>query len=512
LTNWIKTQEPRIDPSSSCIMSTSIRLLTNKTKPKETLQVLLIPAGNEAPPMFAGMFSEGKVTASLSRMVYETGGSCFCLLGIDATCSTKSIRIAAARALKSLRTSGMNAISFDLSGLPSDIDNTTTGRSLAEGLAIASFDTKPYAGTASNKSKLIKEVTVKLEPRFHRGFREGLLLGQAVTTARRLAATPPNMAGPSQMEAYTKNLAKACGMSVRVVDAKTAAKLGMGGLLAVGQGSADPPRLVILEWKPTSAKSNPPILLVGKSVTYDSGGLSIKPDGGKGMKADKSGGCTLLGVMEAIALQKLRTRVVCILAIAENMIDANCYRLDDIITHCNGVTCEITNTDAEGRLVLADALAWGTKAYKPSTVIDAATLTGGVLVALGRTTTGVFCNNQDLMARLEHAAKQSDEKIWQLPLDDELREKMKSNIADLHNSSPSRYAQAGTGAAYLSFFVGEDAPKSMPTTPWIHLDIAGTAVSDGDADWEGLYPKGPTGWGVRTLVSLIAELAIRPLQ
>jgi leucyl aminopeptidase len=193
------------------------------------------------------------------------------------------------------------------------------------------------------------------------------------------------------------------------------------------------------------------------------------------------------------------------------MIDANCYRLDDIITHFNGVTCEITNTDAEGRLVLADALAWGTQNYNPSVVIDAATLTGGVLVALGRTTTGVFSNNEELMARLQSAAKQSDEQIWQLPLDDELREKMKSNIADLHNSSPSRYAHAGTGAAYLSFFVGSDAPKNMPVTPWIHLDIAGTAVSDGDADWDGLYPKGPTGWGVRTLASLVADLMNRPL-
>lgn len=472
--------------------------------------MLLIPAGTTLPPMFAGMHPEGKTTAGLSRFAYDTKGSHFCLLGIDAVCSTKSIRIAAARAVKSLHSTGLTAISFDLSRLPGDTDETATGRALAEGLSIATFESKAYGGEASDKST-IKELTIGLEPRFHRGFRDGLLLGKAVTTARRLAATPPNMAGPSQMEARARELAKTYGMDFRVVNAKSAAKLGMGGLLAVGQGSSDPPRLVVLEWNPAGGTSKGPVLLVGKSVTYDSGGLSIKPDGGKGMKADKSGGCTLLGAMEAIALQKLRTRVICILAIAENMIDANCYRLDDIITHFNGVTCEITNTDAEGRLVLADALAWGTKTYNPSVVIDAATLTGGVLVALGRTTTGVFSNNDEFVARLQSAAQQSDEKIWRLPLDDELREKMKSNIADLHNSSPYRYAHAGTGAAYLSFFVGSDAPKNMPVTPWIHLDIAGTAVSDGDGDWDGLYPKGPTGWGVRTLALLVADLMNRPL-
>jgi len=485
-------------------MSAPIRLLTGKPNLKDSLQVVLLPADTKPPKSLAAALGGTEVTPKLARMAFDTDGKRFCLLGLDATATTKSLRLAAARAVKSFTTSGAKVLSFDTSFLTDVRDADSVGRALAEGVSIATFDTKPYAGTASTKSSNA-EVTVKLEARFHKGFREGLLLGRAVNTARRLAATPPNMAGPSQLTAHAQALAKAHGMTFRVIDAKAAAKLGMGGLLAVGAGSADAPRLVILEWNPGGKKTKP-ILLVGKSVTYDSGGLSIKSDGGKGMKADKSGGCTMLGVMEGIALQKLRSRVVCILAVAENMIDANCYRLDDIITHFNGVTCEITNTDAEGRLVLADALAWGTKTYQPSTVIDAATLTGGVLVALGKTTTGAFCNNDDLMARLDQAARHADEKVWRLPLEDELREKMKSAIADLHNSSPYRFAHAGTGAAYLSFFVGSDAPKSMPSTPWLHLDIAGTAVSEGDSDWEGLYPAGPTGWGVRTLVRLIADL------
>ncbi len=486
-------------------MSAPIRLLTSKPSLKDSLQVVLLPAGTNPPNPFKTALAGTKVGAELVRLAFDTDGTRYCLLGLDASASTKSLRLAAARAVKSLTSTGAKALSFDTSFLTDVSDVDSVGRALAEGISIATFDTKPYAGTASTKSAT-SGVSVKLDSRFHKGFREGLLLGQAVNTARRLAATPPNLAGPSQLTAHAQSIAKTHGMSFKIIDAKAAAKLGMGGLLAVGAGSADPPRLVILEWNPGGKQTTRPVLLVGKSVTYDSGGLSIKSDGGKGMKADKSGGCTMLGVMEAIALLKLRTRVVCILAIAENMIDANCYRLDDVITHVNGVTCEITNTDAEGRLVLADALAWGTDAYQPTTVIDAATLTGGVLVALGKTTTGAFCNNDDLMARLDQAARRSDEKVWRLPLEDELREKMKSSIADLHNSSPYRFAHAGTGAAYLSFFVGKDAPKQMPTTPWVHLDIAGTAVSEGDSDWEGLYPKGPTGWGVRTLVRLIADL------
>jgi leucyl aminopeptidase len=486
-------------------MTASIRLLTSKPDSKDTLQALLIPVGATPPAAYAAVLAGATVTSSLVRIAFDTKGARYCLLGVDAASSTKSLRLAAARAVKSLRSTSAKTLAFDLSLLTDGADDHAAGRALAEGISIATFDTKPYAGAASTKS-VNSEVSVKLDSRFHKGFREGLLLGQAVNTARRLAATPPNLAGPSQLTAQAQAIAKQHGLSFKVIDAKAAAKLGMGGLLAVGAGSADAPRLVILEWNPGGKNTTRPVLLVGKSVTYDSGGLSIKSDGGKGMKADKSGGCTLLGVMQAIALQKLRTRVVCILAIAENMIDANCYRLDDVITHVNGVTCEITNTDAEGRLVLADALAWGTETYQPTTVIDAATLTGGVLVALGKTTTGAFCNNDELMAKLESAARHSDEKVWRLPLEDELREKMKSAVADLHNSSPYRFAHAGTGAAYLSFFVGKDAPKQMPTTPWVHLDIAGTAVSEGDSDWEGLYPTGPTGWGVRTLVKLIADL------
>jgi leucyl aminopeptidase len=475
------------------------------TTPADTtaLRAILVPAGTKPPKEIAAVLTGATVSRKLLRTAFDAEGRPFALLGLDEKPDTKQLRIAAVRAVKAMRDMGAKAIAIETALLPKEIDAHAVGRAFAEGICLGTFDTKPFAGTATTK-KESKPVKVLLDVRFHKGFQEGLVLGRAVNTARALANTPPNLAGPSHMAAVARSLAKAHKMSFRVIDAPEAAKLGMGGLLAVGAGSAEAPRLIILDWNPTGKKSAQPVLLVGKTVTYDSGGYSLKPDGGKGMKADKSGGCTMLGTMEAVAELKLKTRVVCILAAAENMVDAKAFRLDDVITHYNGVTCEITNTDAEGRLVLADALAWGTETYKPSAVIDAATLTGGVVVALGKTIAGAFCNDDALMRRLDEASRIADEPVWRLPLDDSFREKMKATVADLHNSAAARWAHAITGAAYLSFFVGADAPKSMPTTPWLHLDIAGTATCEGDSDWDGLFPKGPTGWGVRTLATLLA--------
>ncbi|MFD0895531.1 leucyl aminopeptidase family protein [Luteolibacter ambystomatis] len=483
-----------------------ITLRRSKASATQAVAVLL-PAGEVArkklsAPLAAAL-KDIPLSAKQTRTLVDAKGRVTVFIGIEENAGTAALRLGAVRAVKAMQELNVGDFAFDLFALADESpEDAAVGQALAEGLAIATFDSKPFAGTAS-AAKADASLKITLDPRFHAGFKTGLLLGQAVNTARMLSTTPPNIATPEWMTARAKDIAKTHGMPIRVIGAAEAKKLSMGGLLAVGAGSVTPPRMVVMEWNP-SKKKTAPVLLVGKTMTYDSGGLSIKADGGKGMKVDKAGGCTMLAVMEALALLKVKTRVVCILAAAENMIDSTCYRLDDVITHANGVTCEITNTDAEGRLVLADALAWGTKTYKPSAVIDAATLTGGVLVALGRTITGVFSNNDELVKELEDASRQADERVWRLPLDESLRDQMRAGVADLHNSSPYRYSHAGTGAAYLSFFVGEDAPKSMPVTPWLHLDLAGTAVSDGDHDWQGLYPKGPTGWGVRTLTALLA--------
>jgi leucyl aminopeptidase len=260
--------------------------------------------------------------------------------------------------------------------------------------------------------------------------------------------------------------------------------------------------MVVLEHAPQGTKKDKPLLLVGKGVTFDTGGYSLKSDGGKGMKYDKCGAMNVIGAMQAIANLKIKRRVVGIVGLAENMIDREAYRVDDILTFCNGVTCEITNTDAEGRLVLADCLAYGTKTYEPAGVVDFATLTGGVVVALGKKIAGVWATDDNLLDKLSAAGETVGEPVWRLPLNDAYRGMMQAKHADLHNSAPVREAHATQGAAFLSYFVGNDAPKNIPTTPWVHVDIAGTSNTDGDV----LMEKGPTGFGVRLATELAATL------
>jgi leucyl aminopeptidase len=241
------------------------------------------------------------------------------------------------------------------------------------------------------------------------------------------------------------------------------------------------------------------VLVVGKAITFDTGGISIKPADKMGrMVYDKCGAMAVLGMMLALAKLKTKAHVVGILSSAENILGGNAYRPGDILRMYNGVTVEVTNTDAEGRLVLGDGLAWGIEQYKPSAVLDLATLTGGVVVALGKTMAGVTCSDDELWERLGAAADAAGEKIWRLPLGDEQREQIKSEVADIVNSG-GREAQPLQGAAFLSYFVPKDG-----SVPWAHLDIAGVSDTEKDLPY---YEKGATGWGVRTLVEFVEAQA-----
>jgi leucyl aminopeptidase len=302
-------------------------------------------------------------------------------------------------------------------------------------------------------------------------------------------------------------LARELGLSIKVLDEKQMKKLGMGGILAVGSGSATPPRMIALEYRPKAglgylpkgAKPIRPLLVVGKGITFDSGGISIKPADKMGrMVYDKSGAVNVLGIMYAVAKLELAAPVVGILSAAENILGGTSYRPGDLLRMYNGVTVEVTNTDAEGRLVLGDALAWGIETYKPSAVVDMATLTGGVIVALGKTMAGAMGNDDDLMKELSAAAETAGEKLWRLPLGDEHRDLLKSDTADIVNSA-GRDASPLQGAAFLSHFIPQDKP-----VPWAHLDIAGVADAEKDLPY---YAKGPTGWGVRTIVEWITSRA-----
>lgn len=312
-------------------------------------------------------------------------------------------------------------------------------------------------------------------------------LGNAVNYARSVAHEPPNAINPQTLALEAQRLAKQHKLKCSVIQASEAAKLKMGGLLAVGMGASAKPCLIRLDYKgaPRAATT---IVVVGKAVTFDTGGYSIKPAANmEQMKFDKSGGCVVLGLMKAAATLKLKCNLIGLLAAAENAISRDAYRPGDIITMMNGKTVEITNTDAEGRLVLGDALCYAQQKLKPTTLIDLATLTGGVVVALGKHAAGLMSNNDELQQQLEECGRQTRERLWPLPLWDDYKDLLKGVDSDIRNSAGKRDAHPIVGGIFLQHFVEKDVP-------WAHLDIAGVSYDD--------TPEA-TGFGVRLLVEYL---------
>ena len=352
---------------------------------------------------------------------------------------------------------------------------------------------------------------------FTAGLEYGLTLAEAVNRARTLSQTPPNIATPLYIAQLALQLAAETGLHCRIVQGEELEQEQLAGLINVGKASVNPPCLIRLEYLPEgedketrrqgeeekqsaienrqSAIPSTTLVLIGKTITYDTGGLSLKINNSMvGMKRDKDGGCAVLGAMAAVAtLLKPNFPVVGLLVAAENMVSDAAFRPDDVLTYRNGVTVEVTNTDAEGRLVLADALCWACERENPGAIVDLATLTGGVVTALGSTYAGLFCEDDGLRAQLEQASEASGERIWRLPMHQEYRDMLKSPVADIINSNPNRKAHPIQGAAFLSYFVTEN-------TPWAHIDIAGVHAVDGD---NGPFVKGPTGYGVRLLADLV---------
>jgi leucyl aminopeptidase len=281
---------------------------------------------------------------------------------------------------------------------------------------------------------------------------------------------------------------------VRVIEKEEMEPYGLGGILAVGKGSSSSPKLIIIEYS-GSTKNEKPIVIVGKAVTFDTGGISIKPSEKMDeMKYDKCGGCNVLGIMKAVSDLNLNTNVIGMIPAVENMPSGNSYRPGDIIKMYNRKTVEVLNTDAEGRIILADALAFAVKTFAPKAIIDMATLTGATIIALGTNVAALVGNNKELIMKIIDFSNQTGEKIWELPLYDEYKEQLKSSTADMKNIG-GRSAGAITAAAFLSNFV-ED-------TPWIHLDIAGTAWNQEGTKEKTYNPKGATGFGIRTIVKYI---------
>ena len=324
-----------------------------------------------------------------------------------------------------------------------------------------------------------------------------IAITQAVIFARDLAHEPANVINPVSLAERAQQVAEQAGLTVKVFDEQQLADMGAGAILAVGKGSRSQPRLIVLEYPGYEPEPGAqPVVLVGKAITFDTGGYSIKStEGIVGMKYDKCGGVDVLATMQAAAALKVKTPLVGIISAAENMISAEAYRPDDIITTMSGKTVEIISTDAEGRLVLSDALTYAQREYQPRAIIDLATLTGGVVVALGRVRAGLLSNNDELANALYKSGEATAERLWRLPLDEEYSRAMKGEDADLKNSG-GREGHCILGGAFLKAFVDDGVP-------WAHLDIAGVADINKDQPYT---PKGATGFGVRLLLHYLENL------
>ncbi len=318
-------------------------------------------------------------------------------------------------------------------------------------------------------------------------------IAEGVTLTRDLVSEPANVIYPVTLAERAKKLAD-LGVHVEVLGEKQMKKLGMGALLGVGQGSAHESQLVIMQWRGAADSKQRPIAFVGKGITFDTGGISIKPaQGMEDMKWDMAGAGTVIGLMHALAARKAKVNVIGMVAAAENMPSGTAQRPGDIVTSLSGQTIEVINTDAEGRLVLADALWYCQEQFKPQAIVDLATLTGAVIVALGNVHGGLFSNNDTLAERLAAAGKATGELLWRLPLADAYDKQINSDAADMKNVG-GRNGGSITAAQFLQRFIKD--------TPWAHLDIAGMAWSDKDAP---TVPKGATAFGVRLLERLVAD-------
>ena len=316
--------------------------------------------------------------------------------------------------------------------------------------------------------------------------------------AKSIANLPPNECTPTTLANFAKTISKKSKMKCKIISEPELKKQGFGGISAVGKGSKNKPKLIVMEHN-NGRKSEKPIVLVGKAVTFDTGGISLKPGASMDeMKFDKCGGCTVLGIMKAVSELKLPINVIGIIPSVENMPSGESYRPGDIIKLYSGKTAEILNTDAEGRLILADALAYGEKQYSPKAIIDFATLTGACIVALGTNVAAITSNDERLTNRINDASKRTTEEVWELPLNQDYMDMIKSDVADMKNVGMGRAAGTITAAAFLK--------NAIEKTPWTHIDIAGVAWTQGATKEKSYNPKGATGFGVRLILDYLQNL------
>ena len=371
-------------------------------------------------------------------------------------------------------------------------------QAIVEGTILALYKYTKYQTDKERLPKKVDELTVLVQGKTHlkdaeSGAKWGAIIADAACLARDLSNGPSSDVTPTAMAEAARKVAEKHKLKLTVYERDDCQKMGMGGFLGVAKGSHQPPKFILLEYW-GAGKRTPPIALVGKTITFDTGGISIKPsEKMEEMKHDKSGGSAVIAAMQAIAEAKLPVNLIAIAPATENMPGGSAYKPGDILTLYGGKTAEVLNTDAEGRLALGDALAYSRK-HKPQAIIDLATLTGACVVALGANITGLFTNNQPLADKVLQASKRCGEAVWQLPLTKEYFDQIKSEVAEIKNTG-GRAGGAITAAAFLANFVGD--------TPWVHLDIAGTAWTQEGTAEKSYNPKGATGVGVRLILELL---------
>ncbi|MDD5459093.1 MAG: leucyl aminopeptidase [Phycisphaerae bacterium] len=413
------------------------------------------------------------------------------------------LRNAAATAANTAVSSKAVTLAFAIPQEQTKIDTVAAGRLIAEGIHFGAYRYDEYVTGDKKENGRIKALKATILDTnaaavrsLSKGVNTGDIIGHSQSLARTIANRPGNVINPPSLAAVAKQVARETkGLTCTVLDEKQLKQKKMGGILAVGSGSATPPRLIILKYRPAKVKKNTPIVgLVGKAITFDSGGISIKPSQGmQDMKFDKSGGLAVLGTMKAVAELKLPIKVFGIIPSAENMPSGTSWRPGDIVTTFSKKTVEIQNTDAEGRMILCDGIYYAVT-QKCDFIIDIATLTGACMVALGKYKAGLMSNDDELIKNIEQAAKDSGENVWHLPSGDEYADEMKSEIADLKNIG-SRWGGACSAAAFLGQFAGDKK--------WAHIDMAGVDLFESGKKYAA---SGSTGYGVRLLTAFVQNL------
>jgi leucyl aminopeptidase len=407
--------------------------------------------------------------------------------------SSYDLRRIAGAAVRTLKARGLRSLAFIA---PTSIPAEEAVRAIVEGALVGNFDPDYYR--SDRKDQKIDSLTILTsgdKAALERVAQEAQVIGESQNFTRDLVNEPSNRMTPTILGERAKKMCQEVGLKCEVYGADKIKEMKMGAFWSVAQGSDEPPALIVMTYEPAGAPEKPVLGLVGKGITFDTGGISIKPaDGMEKMKYDMAGGATMIGAMRAIALLKPKVKVIGIVCATENMPSGKAQKPGDVQIAMSGKSIEIINTDAEGRLVLADGLFYA-RQLGCTHLVDAATLTGAVVVALGYANAGVFANDDAMYDRFHKANEEAGEKMWRLPLDDEYKENIRSTIADIVNSG-GRWGGAINAAMFLKEFA-ED-------TPWIHLDIAGTAWMEDQKPW---IAKGPSGVALRSLVEFVKGFA-----